>query len=93
VPVEAVGVRQAGYAGGQRQIAQPQLRVGPGPALEPCLHLRPGGDANRYIVERRRVAFEDGAFAVGVLDRELRPILRGAPGELAASLPRSGLAS
>jgi hypothetical protein len=42
------------------------------------LHLRPGGDPNQRIVERRRAAFEDGAFATRVPDRELTPSLRAA---------------
>ena len=46
MPVEAAGVRQAGYTGSQRQLAQPQPRAGPGAALEPRSHLRPGGSAN-----------------------------------------------
>ena len=79
MPAEAAGVRQAGYTGGQRQLAQPQLRTGPGAAPEPRFDLRPGGSANQYIVERRRVALEDGAFAVRVPDRDLRPTLRVAP--------------
>jgi hypothetical protein len=43
------------------------------------LHLRPGGGANLRIMERRRVALEDGAFAARVPDLDLRTILRGAP--------------
>ena len=79
MPVEAAGVRQAGHTGGQRKLAQRQFRVAPPAALEPGLHLRPGGDTNQRIVERCRVAFEDGAFAAGVPDLDLRPILRDAP--------------
>ena len=65
-----------------RVQTQPSLAGGVGGidchALEPRLHLRPGGRANQYIAERRRVAFQDGAFAARVPDRDLRPILRGA---------------
>ena len=63
MPVEVAGVRQAGHTGRQRKLAQRQFRVAPPAALEPRLHLRPGGDTNQRIVERCRVAFEDGAFA------------------------------
>ena len=43
------------------------------------MHLRPGGGTNLRIMERRRVAFEDGAFTARVPDLDLRTILRGAP--------------
>jgi hypothetical protein len=80
VPVEAAGVRQAGHTGGQCELAQRQVRVAPSTALEPGLHLRPGGDTNQRVVERCRVAFQDGALAARVPDLDLRPILRETPG-------------
>ena len=79
MPVEAAGVRQPRHVSGQRQLAQPQLGVMPRTALEPRLHLRPGGGANLRIMERRRVALENGAFTARVPDLDLRTILRGAP--------------
>ena len=79
MPVEAAGVRQARHVSGQRHLAQPQLGVVPSTALEPSLHLWPGGGTNLRIMERRRVAFEDGAFAARVPDLDLRAILLGAP--------------
>ena len=80
MPVEAASVRQAGHAGGQRELAEPQLRVTPLAVLEPRLHVRPRGCTNQGVVERCRAAFEDGAFAACVPDLDLRPVLFGAPG-------------
>ena len=79
MPVEAAGVRHGGHAGDQRQLAQRQLRVVPRAALEPRFHLGPGGGTSQRIVERRRVAFQDGAFAAGVPDQHLGPGLGSAP--------------
>ena len=78
VPVEAAGIRPAGHISGLRQLAQPQLGVVPRAALEPGLHLRPGGDANQHIVKGRRVAFENRAFTARVLELDLCPGLLGA---------------
>ena len=64
-----------------RQLAQPQLGVVPRAALEPGLHLRPGGDANQHIVKRRRVAFQNRAFTAGVPELDLGPGLLGASRE------------
>ena len=87
MPVEAASVRQAGHAGRQRELAKMQLRVAPLAVLEPRLHLRSRGDTNQRIMKRRRVAFEDRAFAACVPDLDLRPVLRGVPGaEPAASV-------
>jgi hypothetical protein len=66
VPVEAAGVRQGGHPGRQREFAEAQLRIGPLATLQPRLHLRPGRHPNRHIVERRRIAFDDDAFAARV---------------------------
>ena len=79
MPVEAAGVRRAGRAGDQRQLAELQLRVVPLAALQPRLHFRPGGGPNQHVVERRPVTFQDGALAACVLDLDLRAGLRGAP--------------
>ena len=80
MPVEAAGVRHGGHAGDQRELAQRQLRVALLAALEPGLHLGPGGGPGQRIVERRRVAFQDGAFAAGVPDQHLGPGLGSALG-------------
>src|SRR5580700_11737138 len=78
MPVEATGVGQAGHAGDQRELAQTQLCGVPPAALQPRLHLRPGGDAGQRIVERCPVAFQDGSLAVRVPDLDLCPGLRAA---------------
>jgi hypothetical protein len=80
VPVEAVGVRQAGHVGDRRQFTQPQLRAGPRAALEPCSHLRPTGRTDRHVVERHEVAVEDDTFAARIPDQHLRPVPLGAVG-------------
>ena len=78
MPVEAAGVRRAGRAGDQRQLAQLQLRVTPLAALQPRSHFRSGGDPNQHIVERRPVTFQDGALAARVPDLDLGTGLRSA---------------
>src|SRR6202042_1668286 len=73
VPVEATGVGQAWHTGDQRELAQPQLCGVPSAALQPRLHLRPGGDAGQRIVKRCPVAFQDRSLAVRVPDLDLCP--------------------
>jgi hypothetical protein len=46
--------------------------------LKERLHVCPRGHANRGVVERRRIAFEDGALAACVPNLDLRPVLCGA---------------
>ena len=74
---EAAGVERERHAGGEHQLPDLELSPPGRRLLEVGAHLLRRRGPNGRVVERRAVAVQDPALALGAANRDLRPVPAG----------------